>query len=95
MKFFPTIIAANIALISVGAGHVAASPRGEYPPPVAEMARTDWKPSYDHAPNKPRLPRPDWIPRSDFPPLVAEMRQRDWHPDVTCGYSIRGRSTPC
>jgi hypothetical protein len=95
MKFFPTIIAANIALFAAGAGHVAASPRGEFPPLVAEMARADWKPSYDYAPHKPRLPRPDWIRRSDFPPLVAEMRQRDWHPEVTCGYSIRGHSTPC
>ena len=31
MKFFPTIIAANIALISVGAGHVDARPRDEFP----------------------------------------------------------------
>lgn len=95
MKFFPTILAANIALSAVGAGDAAARPRGEFPPLVAEMARTDWKPSYDYAPGKPRMPRPDWLPRTDFPPLVAEMRQRDWHPEVMCGYSIRGTSTRC
>jgi hypothetical protein len=94
MKVIPTIIAAT-AIFTVGAGHASAWPPGQHPPLVAEMARTDWKPSLYYAPSKPHMPRPDWLPRSTFPPLVAEMHQRDWRPEVQCGYSVRGVSSRC